>query len=128
MGEDKGKILFIEDDEKTQRAIISMLEKAGFQTVLALSAAQGFQLAVDGTFDCFLVEWSLQDVSGLTLCRKLKEFDGKIPVYLYTGNTARPDLKEAAAAGANGCIDSPISVIDLTGRLITKRLEDGITD
>jgi CheY-like chemotaxis protein len=124
MQENRGRVLFVGNDETLADSITLLLRSVGYRTIVASTAAHAMQLIVGEPFDFILIEWSLEGEAGPGLCRKIKEYDGNTPVYLYTGLAARPDVRKAVAVGAQGCVDSPIGVAELPRHISSKRLAD----
>ena len=113
MKEEKGAVLFIEADTDTSDMIATMLKYAGYQTVIASTVSEGVQLARDHFFDMILLDWWFEDGTGVDLCRRIREFDRKTPVFFYTGLTYKPNLNQAMEAGAQGYFVQPTDIEDL---------------
>ena len=54
------RVLIIEDDEKTARAIASGLEAGGFSAKMAHTGEEGFFLLNAEVFDLVVLDWMLQ--------------------------------------------------------------------
>lgn len=123
----QGCALVILDGEATTEVIAALMRQAGYRAVLTTSATQAMQHATRPLFDFVIVGWTIQGGLGLRLCRKLKEFAPETPVFLYTADVPRPDLKRAAEAGATGVVDSPLAAADIPRLLDVKKTEEGLT-
>jgi signal transduction histidine kinase/DNA-binding response OmpR family regulator len=119
----------------TERGRIWILEDSPLEGELArraLSITQEVELFTDGsalleraatsaTPDAIVLDWALPGVSGLEVCRVLREtYDGMaLPVLMLTGQGRKGDVLEALAAGANDYVTKPYDMAEVTARVAT---------
>ena len=113
MEDNKGRILFIEEDTDTCDLISTLLKYAGYKTVIAPTASEGLRLARNDRFDLILLDWLFEDGDGVDICRQIREFDGDTPVFFYTGIAYKPELHRATEAGAQGYFVKPLDIGEL---------------
>jgi DNA-binding response OmpR family regulator len=101
------RILYVEDDDDTKELVRFLLTQENYEVVLAESSEQALLIARDRSFNLYLVDNWLSGLSGVELCRRLREFDATTPVLFYSAAAYAHDIREAIAAGAQGYITKP---------------------
>lgn len=109
----QGRILFVDNDSDTCEMVRTLLGNAGYETVTASSVTDGLLLARTDTFDLVLLDWHFQDGTGIELCRMIRTFDDKTPIFFYTGMASEEDGNTMRRAGAQGCFVKPVEVESL---------------
>ncbi len=101
---DKKKILFIDDEESTRKAIGMKLEEAGFEVFLAEEGEMGLEMAEKNLPDLILSDVIMPKMHGIDMLNVLKsEKWGKdIPVIILTNYADDP--KVLSAEKENKCI------------------------
>jgi DNA-binding response OmpR family regulator len=105
----KKQILFVDDDKDTRDLMITLLGMAGHHTVVASGVAEGFQFVREQDFDFILLDWHLEDGSGIDLCRWIRCIDEQTPIFFYTGVAYPSEREKALAAGAQGYFIKPVN-------------------
>lgn len=97
------KILLIEDEFYILDLYRMILEKAGFEVLLAEDGEKGYNLA-QNLPDLILLDIMLPKMNGIILLKKLKEeyLTKKIPVVLLTNLGQGEVIKTAFDSGASG--------------------------
>lgn len=113
MQEMKGRILFIDDDQDTCEMISLLLGQAGYEATIASSVTEGLSKARSDRFDLILLDWYFPDGTGLDLCKMIRSYDSKIPIFFYTGIAFDAYIHKAMQAGAQGCFIKPVDVENL---------------
>ena len=107
MGDEMRQILFVEDTTDTRDLVEFSMQQEGFKVVPAQTADEGLDLARTKNFALILLDIGLPDKDGLELCRDIRRFDQQTPILFYTAFADLLDDKEAAEAGAQGCLRKP---------------------
>jgi two-component system response regulator MprA len=103
------RILCVEDHPTVANSLKVLLERQGYEVVLAGSSAQGFALSQLQPFDLILLDYGLPDGTGLDLCQRICTSGKQTPIVFYTGYDC--DLKsQAFAAGAQGYVQKGESI------------------
>jgi DNA-binding response OmpR family regulator len=121
------RILYVEDHPDTRKLITIVLTKQDFQVDSTDDQEQALNLARQEQFDLYLLDFWMPQVSGLELCKRLREFDDRTPILFYSADTNEADKKRALAAGADGYLVKPTDTSELVAevsRLIASRHKD----
>lgn len=103
-------VLVVEDDPDLQWRLARMLTVQGSRVVGTSSGDGALALIAQWPVDLVLVDQDLPGMSGLEVCRRLRESHPKIPVVLMIRDD-RPEVREAAQiAGAVACLVKPFQV------------------
>ncbi|MFH7030684.1 MAG: ATP-binding protein [Heteroscytonema crispum UTEX LB 1556] len=96
------KILVVDDDEVDRMAVRRALTKAGVQMELSEVGDGNSAIATlkDNLYDCVFIDYGLPDQDGLTLIKKLRAIDVKIPLVVLTGQGDEQIAVELMKAGA----------------------------
>ena len=100
-------ILCTEDDIDTRDLIVLVLQQNGFDVTCTGDANDALSLAKSEVFDLYLIDSWLPGESGISLTRKIREFDGETPILFYSGAARDVDKDAAANAGAQGYLVKP---------------------
>ena len=103
----KGRILCTEDDADTRALIDFVLTQEGYDVVCSTGHVQAIELAKTQSFDLYLVDNWMPDVSGTELTEKLRQFDLKTPILFYSGAAYETDREGARVSGAQGYLVKP---------------------
>ena len=90
-GPSRPKILVIEDETKTARAIVNGLKTEGFFLALAPTGEDGFFQLNEEPFDALILDWMLPGRSGLEVLKTLRAKGCKTPILLLTARDALED-------------------------------------
>lgn len=113
------RILIVDDDAQMLELMGQLLEREGYEVVLATSSMEALMLIEQVVPDLFVIDLMLPDEDGLTLCRKLRRNPrtAPLPVMFITGDEAPYTVAEALAAGGDDYIRKPFVVRELMARL-----------
>jgi two-component system, OmpR family, copper resistance phosphate regulon response regulator CusR len=111
------RLLIIEDDEKTARAIASGLENGGFSAVTAHTGEEGFFLLNAESFDLVVLDWMLPGRDGIEILRTLRARGSKTPVLLLTARDAVEDRVLGLESGADDYLVKPFAFAELLARI-----------
>jgi len=102
-------ILFVDDDADCCDLIIAMLHYAGadYEVTVAPTPKQALDLLANKSFDLFVIDYSLPEMSGADLCRHIRKTDENTPVIFYTATAEAQKRSEALSAGANAYLIKP---------------------
>jgi DNA-binding response OmpR family regulator len=110
------KIMVVDDEEISRRAIIYALEKAQLQSINVESAERAYKLLTEGPFDLVFLDVDMPGMSGFELCTKLRTlpFHKKTPVVFVTALSDFDNRASSTMAGGNDFIAKPFLFIELT--------------
>ena len=106
-------ILLAEDDADTRELIELILHNAGFRG----DPSEVMQLLTSDRFDALLVDNWMPKLTGIELCRYIRSFDQKTPIFFCSGAVTEADKTAAFSAGAQGYFAKPFDPDELTKKL-----------
>jgi two-component system nitrogen regulation response regulator NtrX len=102
----KRRILIVDDEENIGRSLKLILEHAGYETAVCLSAAE-FR-AWGGRADAYLIDVKLPDGNGIDLLRALRQSEDRAPAIMISGHGTIADAVEATRSGAFDFLEKPL--------------------
>ena len=104
------KILLV-DDSKTIRSIQkNALKQLGFEDVAeAADGLEALAAIANARPDLMIVDWNMPNMDGITLVRKVRETDRKMPMIMCTTEAEKPRILAAIKAGVNDYIVKPFT-------------------
>ena len=125
------RVLVVEDNAANQLLAASVLERDGFEVVVAESAQDALSAILRQKPDVILMDIQLPEVDGLSFTRRLKAdpATASIKVVAMTAHAMVGDREQALAAGCAGYIPKPIDTRTLAEQvrafLMTEKAEAG---
>ena len=110
-------ILVIDDDESLRDTIGLMLEREGFQAVLAADGKTGFELALSQKPDLVLVDLRLPQMTGTEVCKQLRAARRTTPVIVLSALGDEVDKVLLLELGADDYIVKPFGTRELLARI-----------
>lgn len=114
------KILIAEDNAFSRTLLKKTLTKAGYEVIIAENGEAAWDvIQQEEPPKLALIDWMMPGLSGVELCRKIREVDSASPVYiiLLTAKTAKEDVLEGFSAGADDFIKKPFDSGELLARI-----------
>ena len=111
------RLLIIEDNEKTARALQSGLKQEGFSAATARTGEEGFFLLNTEAFALVVLDWMLPNRDGIEILRALRARGTKTPVLLLTARDAVEDRVLGLESGADDYLVKPFAFAELIARI-----------
>jgi two-component system phosphate regulon response regulator PhoB len=113
------KILIVEDEPDLQQVLEYNLKQAGHEVLMTKLGQEGIRLAREQRPELMLLDLMLPDVSGIEVCRALKENPATkaIPVLMVTARGEEIDRVVGFEIGADDYVVKPFSVRELLLRV-----------
>ena len=113
------RALVIDDDPSIVRFLEIYLEGHGFNILAAHSGGEGIALAGSAAPDLILLDYSMPDMDGMEVLRRLKRDDRtrSIPVVVLTARTEVVDKVKSLGLGVEDYITKPFDIRELRARL-----------
>lgn len=110
-----GRILIVEDNMDTYELVRFILEKNGFETMLAMNGRDGVNAAAKQMPDLIIMDLSMPEMDGWTATRLIKgdSSTSSIPLIALTAHALPSDRKRAFDAGCDEYITKPMDLLDL---------------
>lgn len=110
-------ILLIEDDFDFANLVGISLNEEGFEVILAPSGEVGLELAAGSSFDLILLDLMLPGISGLEVCRQLRQSENHTPLLMLTARDTELDRVLGLEMGADDYMPKTMGVRELTARV-----------
>jgi two-component system response regulator RegX3 len=111
-----GRILFVEDESSISEPFSQALKRAGFEPVVAGTAAQALELAERLEPDLVLLDLRLPDGDGRDVCRKLRR-TSDVPILMLTASGTETDRIIGLELGADDYVVKPFSSGEVISRI-----------
>lgn len=110
------RILVVEDDDDVARLEQTVLERAGYETRVTGSGAEGLELADSYKPDVVILDVGLPDISGLDVCTSLSNSNNAF-ILMVSGHSREQDILLGLGLGADDYITKPFSGNELVARV-----------
>lgn len=111
------RILVIEDESKTARALETGLRGEGFDATIARTGEEGFRLHESNPFDLVVLDWMLPGRDGVDILKNMRARGHKTPVLLLTARDAVEDRVLGLDSGADDYLVKPFAFAELLARI-----------
>ncbi len=111
-------ILLVDDEPHVLEVLRVTLEDLGFRTLEAADGPGALNVARQEKPDLVVLDVMLPSMSGLEVCRTLKESDSDTPVILLTARSGEDDEKAGMDAGADRYLTKPFSPLTLLTEVV----------
>ncbi len=118
------KILVVEDDPSIVTVVSDALQSADFECVVEHDGAKGLHRALHEAFDLVLLDIGLPTLSGLDVCRRLKEKKPFLPIIMLTARNDEIDVVSGLEVGADDYVDKPFRAKELLARVRARLREE----
>ena len=110
------KILIVDDDKDLALITSDMLMDYGYDTQIAASSEETFELLKTKQFNLILLDINLPDGTGFEVCRELRRVSG-VPVIFASARTREDDKIHGLDLGGDDYIEKPYSLKELLARI-----------
>ncbi len=111
------RILLVEDERKVASFIGRALRENSYAVDVAETGAKALELGADVTYDAILLDIRLPDLSGLEVCRELRQRGIEAPVLMLTARGLVEQRVEGLDAGADDYLTKPFVLAELLARV-----------
>jgi CheY-like chemotaxis protein/predicted Ser/Thr protein kinase len=124
------RILVADDEEALRRHLLRMLERLGYQVILARNGREALELAERELPDVIITDLSMPEMTGHELLARLKsnERTQHIPVIVVSGDADTSSVVKCLEQGAEDHLSKPYEPVVLQARVRTslerKRMRD----
>jgi DNA-binding response OmpR family regulator len=110
------KILVVDDEAISRRAVVYALEKARLKSINVEEPQQALDLLAENDFDLVFLDVDMPEMSGFELCAKLRALPQhkNTPVVFVTSLNDFDNRTNSTMAGGNDFIGKPFLFIELT--------------
>ena len=116
MGNNKYKVLIVEDDKNIASFVEALLLTNDYQVITAESCSQGVLMYMSHTPDIVVLDLGLPDLDGENLIRHVRSIS-TTPIIVLSARTDERDKVSALDLGANDYITKPFGTAELLARV-----------
>ena len=109
MGNNKFKILIVEDEANIRSFIKANLETSDYQVLCAETCALGMIMYASHHPDLIILDLGLPDRDGMSLIQEVRK-TGTVPIIVLSARSSERDKVEALDLGANDYITKPFTL------------------
>ncbi len=110
------KVLVVDDDAKTVELVRLYLNRDGYRVITAFDGNEALRLARENFPDLIVLDLMLPGLSGLEVCRILRE-ESDVPIIMLTALTTDDDRLKGLDLGADDYVTKPFSPRELAARV-----------
>lgn len=110
------RVLLVEDEPAIADTLVYALETECFEVVHALTGADALAAAARESFDFAILDIGLPDITGLDVCRRLRE-TSSIPVLFLTARDGEVDRILGLELGGDDYVTKPFSPREIVARV-----------
>jgi len=114
------KILLLEDDTLLGETLEELLDQEGYTVTLTTSANEAIDQSYENSFDLYIFDINVPDMSGLELLESLREADDKTPAIFISALIDLNSISKAFEIGADDYIKKPFFPEELLIRVNAK--------
>jgi len=111
------KILIVEDDKNYLWVISQVLKKEGFILSTAGNGEEGLAVAQKEKPDLILLDITMPKMDGITMSKKLRETDAKVPIIFLTNMSDVKHIGDAVETATDYIVKADISVEGIVARV-----------
>lgn len=119
----KVKVLMVDDEEQFRETTKKILNRRGFETILAESGEEAIERLKENP-DVVILDIKMPGMDGHQALKEIKRLSPDIPVIMLTGHGAVPSAREALVEGAFDYLAKPCDM-DLLAARITDAYQHG---
>ena len=111
------KVLVVDDDYNTISQLKDSFSKNGFVLMTSQSGREGLELALQEKPDIVILEVSLPDLDGFSICKQLRAEGFSNTIVFLTKRTSEIDAVIGLELGAQDYIRKPLAMQELLARI-----------
>lgn len=111
------EILLAEDEIQIAEPLRKNFLEEGHHAIIAENGEEALKLVDKIKFDVIILDWKMPKLSGLDVCKKLRQSNNKTPIILLTALTQTSNKVKALDSGADDYITKPFSFEELSARI-----------
>ena len=113
----KARILVVEDEASIRGGLCDVLVYHGWDPSAVESGEEGLERGLREKFDLVILDLMLPGLSGLDVCRRLRDRLPALPILMLTAKGSEDDVVKGLRCGADDYVTKPFSVRELVARV-----------
>ncbi|HEY7930868.1 MAG TPA: response regulator transcription factor [Acidimicrobiales bacterium] len=114
--ERRTRVLVVEDEESFIEALTIGLDREGFDATIARDGQEALATFEEGRFDVILLDLMLPKLSGLDVCRSIRE-SSDVPIIIVSAKGEEVDMVLMLEVGADDYVTKPYRLRELVARI-----------
>jgi DNA-binding response OmpR family regulator len=115
--EPKMKILIVEDEKEIANSLKKNFDEEGFRTTVCFDGADALEVISTEKFDLILLDWRLPKISGIEVCKRVRNANDQTPIIILTALTNVTNKIDALNSCADDYITKPFSFDEVLARV-----------
>jgi len=111
------RILVVEDDEQIASFVAKGLKQSGYAVDRCADGEEAMTLTTTTTYDAAVVDIMLPKLDGLSLVRRLRGKDNRVPVLILSAKVSVDDRVRGLQAGGDDYLTKPFAFSELLARV-----------
>lgn len=115
----RARVLLVEDDAALAELVSWHLEREDFEVERTSDGEEAILLARETPPDLVLLDWMIEGVSGIEVCRRLRRLPdtANVPIIMLTARGEEEDRVRGLETGADDYVTKPFSPRELVARV-----------
>jgi two-component system, OmpR family, phosphate regulon response regulator PhoB len=115
----RAKMLLVEDDAALAELLIWHFKREDFEVAHTVDGEEALLLAQENVPDIVLLDWMVESLSGIEVCRRLRRMNGtaNVPIIMLTARGEEEDRVRGLETGADDYVTKPFSPRELVARV-----------
>ena len=115
----KGRILLVEDDGALAELLVYHFTREDFDVQHTVDGEEAMLLAQENPPDLVLLDWMIEGLSGIEVCRRLRRMPdtANVPIIMLTARGEEADRVRGLETGADDYVTKPFSPRELVARV-----------
>ncbi|MCW2366954.1 two-component system phosphate regulon response regulator PhoB [Sphingobium sp. B7D2B] len=115
----RAKMLLVEDDAALAELLIWHFQREDFDVAQTPDGEEALILAQESTPDIVLLDWMVENLSGIEVCRRLRRMPetANVPIIMLTARGEEEDRVRGLETGADDYVTKPFSPRELIARV-----------
>jgi len=121
MNEEKGTILVVDDEELVLDVEVTLLQRIGYNTLMACNSREACQVFKDKyeQIDLVILDMIMPDENGATTYKRLKKINPDVKVLISTGYVKDGNVEEILNDSQNALITKPFKIGEFANKIDT---------
>jgi CheY-like chemotaxis protein len=116
------RVLVVDDNAVNRQVLGLILESVGIEHAEAEDGRAGVEATISGGFDVVLMDIQMPVMDGFEATRRIRQWEDdtarpRMPIYIVSANCLQEHVDAGVAAGADGHLSKPVSVVQLLAAL-----------
>ena len=113
------RVLLVEDDAALAELLVWHLTREGYTVERTADGEEALLLAAEAAPDIVLLDWMIEGISGIEVCRRLRRAPEtqNVPIIMLTARGEEEDRVRGLETGADDYVTKPFSPRELVARV-----------